>query len=1182
MYLDYSKLPFDKDGIPETPTLVLKTLDGSTVGVIPGAHNITLNIKYAEPSEISFDVPAVIDEKTNWIYDQLTGYMVIYTEHYGVYITMNPNVESDGISDIKHITGYSLEKELETKKFFLEEGTIKFYDSTNPTSEDTIMGRIFEIALGWKAGYISPAVAQRYRTFEQYDDYLLSFVYGTAPEKYRCVFVFDPYEKTISVYDTDSEYNILPLYLDFDNLLKRVDVEELSTELATAIRVYGADELSIHEVNPIGTEWIYDLGYFIAKGDISGALADKWQDWQKSIQNNMSLYEGLSALRASATIQLLAKQAELTDLEGELDTLNAEQSVTIQALALEKTDDGKASQQAVLDGINKKITAKNEEIARKKTEISEIEDSLDAKNPESYVAQINRIVKQLGIRNYFTDDEYSVLSHYFIEQDITEETFVATDIDVETTGANYQFVNENISISDSSITQTDLPSALGKTMYTISGGRFVLNGTLSVSGDIIRGTLETSGGTFCVLSLYAGSITVGDAVASSGVITISGEYNKFVSDIEKVQNITTDNNGNQYEITEYLGSCIQFTSDSGSMYLTTNISDYQKYSVQKELYDYAVDVLSDLSSPTYEFSVDSGNFLFSSEFAPFRNKLELGCGVYLNMGGKQIITPYIIEFEVSFEDRSKFSIIFSNRFKRHDNVNTLKDMIEKSYSSSRSFDASKYLYNQTAAQSSQVSKFMKSSLDTAVNTILAAPNQSVIINGTGITIGNGSKYQIRMVNEMIAMTDNNWETAKLAIGHFASEEIGEYFGINAEVVGGKLIVGNNLVIENTTDKGVMQFKVDSSGAWLNNSTLVLQKDDGGKILIDPRYGIVAGSGNLYQTSGTTVLPSFIDGDGDIIYDNEGLPDGSNFYLDIQNGDAYFRGKLLATSGKIGGFTIDSSYLYSGTGGNRVAINGGTDYHSPYAFWAGAEDPANAPFWVKKNGEMKATNATFSGTINASKLAGDLVADDDTDGWLRGCGISVGGNYKTGAGNFYVDSNGNVSMKGSIELAGSITFNGKTYTGLQDAVHNLQYRDTYTPPDYIKRTYIDSAKLVSPEIYAGHLYATGKGSDNQAAFYICDGVTGDGANLRANDPIGYISYDTNGAGTSSEARERVFFTTLHNTALKIEASGNMSISAASFIYVPTLFKAVGGLTIGSAHFGSSPPSTGENGQLFFVV
>ena len=82
---------------------------------------------------------------------------------------------------------------------------------------------------------------------------------------------------------------------------------------------------------------------------------------------------------------------------------------------------------------------------------------------------------------------------------------------------------------------------------------------------------------------------------------------------------------------------------------------------------------------------------------------------------------------------------------------------------------------------------MKSSLDAAVNTIIAAKNQSVVINGSGIHVGGDSKYQLRIVDSMIAMTDDNWATAKLAIGLFASDEVGTYFGVNAEVIGGLLL-----------------------------------------------------------------------------------------------------------------------------------------------------------------------------------------------------------------------------------------------------------------------------------------------------------------------------------------------------------------------------------------------------------
>ncbi len=1031
MYLDYSKLEFDRNGLPETPQLVLKTLGDKMVGIIPGVYNLKLNIKFSEPSEISFDIPSVIDGEPNPLYDDVTGFKQIFTKCYGIYETMNPSTEADGIMEVKHVQGYSYEKTLETKKFFIEEGTFNFWNPASPT--DTVLGRVLEVAIGWSVGYVSPTLIGRYRTFDQYDDYLLSFMYSHAPEKYRCVFVFDTYKKTINVYDADEERPTLPIYLDFDNLIESLGVEEKSDELVTAIRPYGADELGIRDVNPIGTNWIYDLSYFIANGDIREPLASKWVSWQTSILNRQQYYRGLTAMRASATARLTAAQAALTDLKGELDTLTAQQSVTIQASAMEITNEGKAYQQSLLDDINRKIAAKKAEIAAQESAVATINSELDPDNPSSYAAQIQAIVKELSISNYFTEDEYRELSNFFIEQDITEDTFVATDVDTTVSGNSYSLSGEQLYISGSAISGIDLTSKFNKRMFTISGGAFSLSGNRNISGDIIRGTLDVASNNSYVLSLYAGTLKVGDKTASSGMVTMSGTMSGFSNNVRPTTTRYPTDLGEDIYITTDEGTELNFNA-SGSMYLTASVSEYQRYSVEMELYEYAVGVLDDVATPTYEFSVDSANFLFAQEFAPFRNQLELGKGVYLNVGGRRPITPYIIEFELDFEDRDKFSIVFSNRFKRHDNVNTLKDMIETSYSTSRSFDASKYIYNQTVGQASMVSEFMNNSLDAAKNAILAASNQSVVINGAGIHVGGDSKYQIRIVDSMIAMSDDNWASSKLAIGHFASPEVGEYFGVNAEVIGGKLIVGNNLIIENTNDKGVMQFKVDATGAWLYNATFILQSADasvfstraatpGGKIILDPDYGIVAGNGNLFTTNGTTVTPSFIDSSGGITLDSDGMPTNANFYLDIRDGSAYFRGNVKATSGKIGGFTIADDYLYAGSGSNYVAMNGsGTNANSLYAFWAGAQNPGSAPFWVKKNGDMFARNGTFKGAVSGASFLdryGNSMMNGNyefTADYLNLNGLNVGN------GNFVVDRNGNVSVKGSITMAWGSSIN----------------------------------------------------------------------------------------------------------------------------------------------------------------
>lgn len=1052
MYLDYSKLEFDIYDRPDVPELELRTLSNEIIGTLPRVSNLKFNIKFSEPSEISFDIPKQSDGIPTPFYDDVVGYKLIYTKHYGIYVIMNPSSEADGISDVKQIKGYSLEKTLDAKKFFLEEGTFNFWNPASPT--DTVIGRILEIATGWSVGYVSPTLIGRYRTFDGYDDYLLSFIYDSAPEKFRCIFVFDPYKMTINAYDADEERPTLPIYLDFDNLIQTIEVEENTDELVTALRPYGADELDIRAVNPIGTNWIYDLSYFIANGDIPDALARKWEEWQRSVLNNQTTYKGLVGLRSSATARLLAEQAALTDLQGELADLTNQQSVLIQAIALETTDAGRRTQQAKLDEVNRKIADKNAEIASKQASIDELNEEINGDGPSSYSGQIKAITDALAIDKYFTPEEYEILSHYFIEQDMTENTFVATDVSMDSVGSSYPITNGTFSVRGSAIVDIDLTQTFNKRMYTLTGGTFAISGSLTMSGDIIRGTLERSMDGSYVMSMYTGTITAGETTVASGMITMYGSMSGFSSDIHPVT---------VQEVTTQEGTRLQFNPTASTLFLTSNVSDYQKYSVQMELFDYAASVLKDVATPTYEFSVDSANFIFSQEFEPFRDKLELGKAVYLRLSDGSVITPIIIEFELDFEKREDFSLVFSNRFKRHDQVNTLKDMIESSYSSSRSFDASKYIYNQTVGQASMVSKFMSDSIDAAKNTILGASGQTVRIDGAGLHIGGDSKYQIRAVDRMIAMTDDNWATAKLAIGLFASPEIGEYWGVNADVIGGKLIVGNNLIIENTNDTGVMQFRVDSTGAWLFNSTFILQSDNpvaasiarsgvqpmantGGKIILDPRYGIVGGGGNLFTTSGTTVTPSFIDGNGRIVTDSDGMPTNANFFLDIRDGSAYFRGKVCAESGYFRGELRAATGTFSGE------LRAATGTFS---------------------GDISAASGTFKGTIQASRYldtrGNDMMNNGKfTSDYLDVRGLNVNNRFK-------VDQNGNVTITG-----GSISWSAVTGTdeidrrieNAEDAAYDAA-DDASTALDNVRKlangkysgTFIDGTKIYSPTIYA---------------------------------------------------------------------------------------------------------------------
>lgn len=1035
----------------EAPQLRLQTLSGQELGVIPFVHEITVDVNWSDVSTISFTVDRQANGILNPLYDKLTSFKVIHTDSIGRFIVSGCTKESDGVREFKTVNGYSLEKLFEKKEMYLEEGTYNFWSITSP--EDTILGRILEMDSTWSVGYVAPKLIGCYRTFDETTTDPLSFLYGDVAEKYSCVSVFDVYKRTISCYENSNEStSTIPVYLSHDNLIETSNVTENTDSIVTRLHLFGSDNLSVRDVNPTGADCLIDLSYFLNSGDlditISGKrLSDKVREWVSAIAARQTYYSSLTSARASASALKLMREFEKSELESELEVLTTEQSAIIQALALEPGGAGRAEQQAKLDAKNQEIRRKQAQVDAKQKEVDAAQETVDL-----YADRVSGVVEQLSYETYFTEDERKILDQYMIDGDLSDETFVATDIDTSITGTSEPVSGDTVAVAGASIVRADLDS---RHLYSIDRGRCDVAGR--VTADVVRGTLDITGSDY-VMTLYLGSLYYSGKTFKSGLLTLSGRLAGLSTDVAEH---TVD------EVTDYRGTEVSFTAFSTDMYFTVNAGDYQKYAVEKELYDYGAEQLAKLAWPVYEFTISSANFLYLEKFKPFKDVLQLGKGIHLEIGSEGHLVANLIGINLEFEDPSTFSLVFSNQYQRSDGVVKLADAIQSASSAARNFNVSKYTYGQTAGQAPMISDFMNGSLEAARNTIIGASNQSVRIDGAGLHIGEGP-YQIRLVDSMIAMTDDAWETAKLAIGRFASPEIGEYWGVNADVIGGKLICGNNLIIENSNDQGVMQFRVDSTGAWLYNSTFVLANDgtvpvlygdgiqplavsSGGKIILDPHYGVVAGNGDLFTTEGTTVTPSFIE-DGDVKLDSDGMPENASFYLDIRSGDAYFRGMLKATSGKIGGFTIADSYLYSGSGDSRVGINGGTEEYPLYAFWAGADRPENAKFWVKKDGSMKAQQAQFSGEIQASTLTGELTASEG--GWLKGCGIDINN------GAFYVDHQGNLTLKGNINLSdGAITWGTNApvkYQYSSDSVNGPWHSD-YRSGDKYRRESLDGGR-----------------------------------------------------------------------------------------------------------------------------
>lgn len=140
------------------------------------------------------------------------------------------------------------------------------------------------------------------------------------------------------------------------------------------------------------------------------------------------------------------------------------------------------------------------------------------------------------------------------------------------------------------------------------------------------------------------------------------------------------------------------------------------------------------------------------------------------------------------------------------------------------------------------------------------------------------------------------------------------------------------------------------------------------------------------------------------------PTGYGFYA---VGNAFFSGRIVSGSGKIGNWNIGTDSLYVP---NKTGISSNT---GKFAFWAGESNSkngasdTNAVFRVGHNGVLIATNATITGNITA------------TSGRIGNCSIENGTLSITNANSTYAVFEGNGKTNGyfhiaTIKITGSYT------------------------------------------------------------------------------------------------------------------------------------------------------------------
>ena len=158
---------------------------------------------------------------------------------------------------------------------------------------------------GWKVGFVDDYVMpnsdidddripldQKTGMFQVDSENAYTFMTQEMASYFRCVFVFDSYEKTVNVYNINNIGIDTNIFLSFHNIQNSVE-RSGNDVIRTAFYVEGGDDLTPIEAN-FGSNEIWDLSYYMNLQHFAQATIDKYNAWLEYRETQRQPYMDLA------------------------------------------------------------------------------------------------------------------------------------------------------------------------------------------------------------------------------------------------------------------------------------------------------------------------------------------------------------------------------------------------------------------------------------------------------------------------------------------------------------------------------------------------------------------------------------------------------------------------------------------------------------------------------------------------------------------------------------------------------------------------------------------------------------------------------------------------------------------------------------------------------------------------
>ncbi len=939
------------------------------------------------------------------------------------------------------------------------------------------------------------------------DAYIYNYDYYMTEEWF-------PGEEKIKIIDGEIPNNVTDINGN------EVKLDESQTYFARKA-VYNGNALDMTYIKYNGRIWENVTPTRADKG-----LINLWYDYKRDYDRYAQEYINYQTISISYNSKLTVCQNELTDLEN----LILIEEKALEECIEQGMDGIKYEQYAEhyhnIYGGGTSDKNYNQAVLDKQAELEEIKEVID--RIDGNLADIN---SKMRFEKYFSAEQLKMLDNITVVDTLKDDSFVFSDNTFvggsdlsRKIAASAEHENvismdyeslQRITVDDAAVITADM-DYLKISNATVNLGTADMSAVISVDDGVLSfsrlddmkfdfcGTfinarfsvydesdIKISGDTAGVITdengadvemdinseYWAIKVTDGEDIYENVKIKYNADSEQWEESYDNYRNGTLSISG-IYSEEKNENARQELIIESGMMFVTRSATAADKINVSKKLYDYAVnDIFPTICVPSYEFTADADNFIFLQQFDEFRRTMEFGGCVCVEKPNGEIIYPLLLEVDMDFDDRSNFEIKFSNKLKVGDEEYNLEQLFEDSLvgANTVSYERGKYASFSKTGAKTELYSFINSALNASKNKIINSSEQSFVMDSNGLKgrrVGESGEFeneQLWISNNQIVFTDDNWKSAKSALGKIPyGNSDGYLYGLVADAIIGKIIAGEKLIIESeaTDGSGTAQFKVDGSGVTLNNASIALTKD-GTDIVLNPSCGIGIGSNMYsYDEHGRMVL-NYNESTGK-------WNAGADVIFTVDNeGSAYFKGKIEATGGSFDG-DIRARDLFLGDSEISVLT---TVSEAEAAAEQIQECFLNLKGMEVKNTETGETSfrITNEGNVYISgdiKMKSGSINWDTTDTPVKALYASVQLPDPTSIYNAYPESSSTdwhrKFRKGDVYVSYSYTGGTTWSTAIRFVGEDGAPGTSASLPDYIKETYIDSVFVSAPIINGGML------------------------------------------------------------------------------------------------------------------